>query len=187
MEKVEDWVTFFSSFQIDARGCWVWREPRTELGYGYWKRVSATRPYRQTFSAHRVSYRFFVGEPPAGMVLDHLCRNRACCNPRHLEPVTHTENLLRGHAAHVLSWRPHPGPPRPKRKKAPPKVPKQARVKKVKPPPVVWTGTCPYGHPRGGPGKLYNGCRECYIIVRRADLWEKRALNASGGSSTCFL
>jgi len=46
--------------------------------------------------AHRVAYRLTVGEIPAGLVLDHLCRNRWCQNPTHLEPVTCKENIRRG-------------------------------------------------------------------------------------------
>lgn len=46
--------------------------------------------------AHRVAYELFVAEIPEGFDLDHLCRNRGCVNPDHLEPVTRRENLLRG-------------------------------------------------------------------------------------------
>ena len=45
--------------------------------------------------AHRVSYKIFVGEIPKGKELDHLCRNPACVNPRHMEAVSHRENLRR--------------------------------------------------------------------------------------------
>lgn len=46
--------------------------------------------------AHRRAYREARGAIPEGLVLDHLCRNRWCCNPDHLEPVTNAENILRG-------------------------------------------------------------------------------------------
>jgi len=48
------------------------------------------------YLAHRVSYEVFVGPIPDGMIIDHLCRNRACILPTHLEPVTHAENTRRG-------------------------------------------------------------------------------------------
>lgn len=47
--------------------------------------------------AHRVYYEARFGPIPAGLQLDHLCRNRGCVNPDHLEPVTCRENLMRGH------------------------------------------------------------------------------------------
>jgi hypothetical protein len=46
--------------------------------------------------AHRFAYQMLVGPIPEGLTLDHLCRNTGCCNPEHLEAVTHRDNVLRG-------------------------------------------------------------------------------------------
>ncbi len=70
----------------NARGCWLWDGVIHGSGYAHFFRKSA----------HIRAYIELVGLVPEGMELDHLCRNRHCVNPAHLEPVSHLENVLRG-------------------------------------------------------------------------------------------
>jgi len=74
-------------------GCWEWTG-NMRKGYG---RFSLTVAYKtkRDVPAHRVAYETFIGPIPDGLQLDHLCRNKGCVNPKHLEPVTCRENLLR--------------------------------------------------------------------------------------------
>lgn len=77
-----------------ADECWPWRGWIDDKGYGL---ISVGgRGAQKRLKAHRVAYELLVAPIPAGLTLDHLCRNRACANPAHLEPVTSRENTLRG-------------------------------------------------------------------------------------------
>lgn len=70
-------------------GCFIWTAARSG-GYGVFKIAGRYRP------AHRVGYELSGSIIPDGLVLDHKCRNTACVNPAHLEPVTIGENIKRG-------------------------------------------------------------------------------------------
>ncbi len=81
---------FTSKYKIDKKtGCWDWVASRSKKGYG---QFSASGKMR---SPHRLSYECHVGPIPEGLQIDHLCRNKACCNPDHLEAVTGLENVRR--------------------------------------------------------------------------------------------
>lgn len=69
-------------------GCWLWTAKLSAEGYGECQRGGIR-------FAHRISYQAFQGDIDEGLQIDHLCRNRACVNPDHLEPVTARVNVLR--------------------------------------------------------------------------------------------
>lgn len=73
--------------------CWNWTGNLDRKGYG----VMAIG--KIPTKAHRIAYTVITDAIPCGLVIDHLCRNRRCVNPDHLEPVTQEENKRRGVAA----------------------------------------------------------------------------------------
>jgi hypothetical protein len=90
--EVKDPFLRFKSliFKNSKTGCWEWTGCLRPDGYG----LFGIRQKR--YRAHRWSYEYFIGAIPKNLELDHLCRNTKCVNPKHLEPVTHRENTMRG-------------------------------------------------------------------------------------------
>src|SRR5207245_6492477 len=82
----------------DADKCWPWRGTIQSKGYGH----------LNGRLVHRIVYELVHGPIPAGLTIDHLCRNRRCANPSHLEAVTMKENYDRGEGWRGLQlrWRP---------------------------------------------------------------------------------
>lgn len=94
-----DLARFASRVRCESTGCHTYAGSLSTQGYGRF--VLGGR----VFFAHRISYRLHVGELVDGMDLDHLCRNRACVNPTHLDQVVPTVNILRGEGAAAINAR----------------------------------------------------------------------------------
>lgn len=78
--------------KVDTSGeCWLWTAYCDPAGYGRFAMSRSTG----TGYAHRIAYELTIGPIPEGLELDHLCRNRGCVRPSHLEPVTTKVNSMR--------------------------------------------------------------------------------------------
>jgi hypothetical protein len=84
---------------IEGEGdCWIWKGSIANTGYGIiqvykgWNRDKGRSEYK-IFSLHRLTYEMFKGPIPDGLVVNHLCEIRSCCNPLHLEVCTIGENV----------------------------------------------------------------------------------------------
>lgn len=75
--------------RVDLGPCWTWKGALSGEGYAQAWDGERQRP------AHVLTWESVNGPVPAGLELDHLCRNRGCVRPSHAEPVTHRENLMR--------------------------------------------------------------------------------------------
>lgn len=86
--KVYDQAYVLDRIVVDENGCWIWQRQIEPRGYGRVPRASGEQ------LAHRLAWRLWKGEITTDS-LDHLCRNRACCNPEHLEDVGRAINSSR--------------------------------------------------------------------------------------------
>ena len=92
---------FWRNMVIRPDGCWVWQAYLNDWGYGT---VADVRPAAQkTMRAHGLAYELIFGKIPKELEFDHTCKNRACINPWHLEPVTHFENMRRSSNAKITN------------------------------------------------------------------------------------
>lgn len=90
---------FRNKFVVLDNGCWQWQGAKNSHGYG---EITINKA---GLASHRVSYEYLVGEISDGMTIDHLCRNRACVNPEHMEAVSIRENILRGVSPSAINAR----------------------------------------------------------------------------------
>lgn len=83
---------FLSKISVSPSGCWDWMGAKNNCGYGFfWDGYS-------TGTVHRFIYEYYYGQICPDLTIDHLCGNRKCANPLHLEQVTQKENIQRGHS-----------------------------------------------------------------------------------------
>lgn len=148
----------WSKLKLADSGCWEWQGSLSPDGYGL-----TTFGRKVRTSVHRAVYQAMRGPIPDNLVCDHLCRNRRCANPDHIEPVTNAENLRRGEGGLVV------------------RAIAAANAAKTH---------CKRGHPLSGDNLRlpYRGnrmCRTCAYELdnarRRAKRRQAAALSASGG------
>lgn len=94
--KLSTTERFISKIDINSidYGCWEWISTKNTRGYGMIRMKHNNKWIYET--AHRVSYRHFIGGLDINLSIDHLCMNKSCVNPFHLEQVTRGENSRRG-------------------------------------------------------------------------------------------
>ena len=78
---------------IEVGDCWIWKGSLVSGGYGQ------TRIDNQVWMVHRLMWSVLIGDIPDGMTLDHVCRERACCNPDHMQVVDQYTNTMRGYGS----------------------------------------------------------------------------------------
>lgn len=84
-------INLLEYVEKDSKGCWNWLGFVDKNGYGRGRFNGVKTRY-----SHRAAYHLYVGQLEGGLTIDHLCKNRRCINPRHLEQITLRENVYRG-------------------------------------------------------------------------------------------
>ena len=84
---------FIQKIKISKNGCWEWTGGLSNQGYGFFYISNQTKGRYKTVLAHRYSYEIFIGKIPNRRWIHHLCQNKCCVNPYHLEPQFPKEHL----------------------------------------------------------------------------------------------
>ncbi len=137
-------IRFWDKIEIQESGCWEWQAQVKDTGYGIFY------DGKHQVRAHRYAYEHFNNvSVPEGLEIDHLCRNRKCVNPEHMEIVTHQENVVRGIAGQWF---------------------REKQIAKTH---------CPQGHPYDEENTYHrpDGGRDCKQCMRkRSNQWKREHL-----------
>jgi len=90
---------FLTHIQTSKNGCWIWIGSKDSCGYGLFQAD------RKRIRAHRFIYKYYNGDIPSNLEINHICGNPSCVNPAHLEAVTHRENILSGKGIPAINAR----------------------------------------------------------------------------------